>query len=275
MTPTYSTVARNPATDSENRIHADEVARLHGFRGGLVPGVTVYGYIVTGLLGLPGFGEDWVDRGEASVRFRSPCYDGDDVAVALTEPPAPAATPAGSGLTVGFEVLVGDTKCVTGHASVPAEAEAPPGRSVPWAAGPAPEREQRPPASESALAAGTVLGTIGLRTDPEAVALYLDRIGAPELAGRDAIHPGMLLEGANWVLSSNVVLPPWIHAGSEIRHYRSVAVGEPVEVAARVEREWLHDRGHRFVELDVAWTAGTELVATGRHVAIWQLAGSA
>lgn len=264
--PSYRTVARNPATASENRIHADDVARVHGFRGGLVPGVTVYGYIATGLLELPGFGESWSERGDASVRFRSPCYDGDEVEVDYRSVDAGA---------FNVEVTVGDVLCVTGVVSVPAEAEAPPGRSVPWAAGPAPERAKRPDASDSTLAAGTVLGTIGLRTDPLAVAEYLERIGAPQLDGRAGIHPGMLLEGANWVLSSNVVLPPWIHVGSEIRHYRAVGVGEPVEVAARVEREWLHDRGHRFVELEVAWSAENELVATGRHVAIWQLSGSA
>ncbi len=226
-----------------------------------MPGVTVYGYVVTALLGRPGFGEAWAERGEASVRFRSPCYDGDQVDVDLTD--------AGEG-RVDIHVRVGDTPCVTGWASVPAEAEAPPGRSVPWAAGPAPARADRPEASPATLAAGTVLGTIEVATDAEAVAAYLDRIGAYEMGGREWIHPGMLLEGANWVLSANVVLPPWIHAGSEIRHYRAVQLGEPLEVAARVEREWQHERGHRFVELDVAWTAGGELVATGRHVAIWQ-----
>ena len=39
----YTITAHNPATGSENRIHADDVARRYGFRGGLVPGVTVYG----------------------------------------------------------------------------------------------------------------------------------------------------------------------------------------------------------------------------------------
>jgi hypothetical protein len=264
--PDYRTVARNAATGSENRIHADDVARRYGFKGGLVPGVTVYGYVANGLLSDPAFGDAWAERGAASVRFRSPCYDGDAVEIHYE--------PAGEG-RVDLEVRVGDLACVTGWASVPPEAEAPPGRSVPWAAGPAPSPGDRPPASEEALAAGTVLGTVGIPTDSAAVGAYLAKLGATGLEERSGVHPGMLLEGANWVLSANVVLPPWIHASSEIRHYRSVLVGEPIEVAARVEREWLHDRGHRFVELDVAWTVGTELVATGRHVAIWQLAGSA
>ena len=37
----YHVKARNPATESENKIHHDDVARQYGFAGGLVPGVTV------------------------------------------------------------------------------------------------------------------------------------------------------------------------------------------------------------------------------------------
>lgn len=43
---TYTVKAFNPSTESENRIHADDVARAYGFRGGLVPGVTLWAYMV-------------------------------------------------------------------------------------------------------------------------------------------------------------------------------------------------------------------------------------
>ena len=38
---TYAVRAHNAATESENRIHADDVAQQYGFKGGLVPRVTV------------------------------------------------------------------------------------------------------------------------------------------------------------------------------------------------------------------------------------------
>ena len=39
MEPTgWGEIAYNHATESENKIHSDEVARRYGFRGGLVPG---------------------------------------------------------------------------------------------------------------------------------------------------------------------------------------------------------------------------------------------
>ena len=244
-------VARNSATGSENRIHSDEVARNHGFRGGLVPGVTVYGYAVPAIVGA--LGEDWVARGHADVRFREPCYEGDRLDIRV----------AGGDI----EVVAGGTTCVTGHASldralVPADI---PRHDLP-------ERRLRPTASEETLAPGLVLGTLDLPTDSDTAVAYLAKIEEPDAvyAERRWVHPGMLLEGANWVLSANVVLPPWLHVGSEVQHLRPVGYGEPLEVRALVTAEW-ERRGHRFVALDLAYLVGGEVVAVAKHTALWQL----
>ena len=71
--------ARNNAADSENRIHADDVARQHGFRGGLVPGVTVYAYMGAPVVAV--LGPDWSQHGTMSARFVKPVYDGDELTV--------------------------------------------------------------------------------------------------------------------------------------------------------------------------------------------------
>jgi len=251
MTSTYTITARNPASGSENRIHADDVARRYGFRGGLVPGVIVYGYVATGLAG-----PDWVARGRAEVSFRKPCYEGDLLEIDL-------------GPDGGIEVRSRGEVCVTGRSSVGADNRGPSVASQ----DPAPAPGRRPLASESSLAKGTSLGRIPLPAGEEALTGYLKKIGAGDWT-LDALHPGMLLEGANWVLAANVVLPPWIHVESSIAHRRAVRVGEAVEVHAAVAEEWGR-KGHRFVALDVAWRSADDVVAVGRHVAIWQLAGSA
>ncbi len=72
------------------------------------------------------------------------------------------------------------------------------------------------------------------------------------------------------VLSANIVLPLWLHVGSEISHRRPVEIGEPVEVRARVAELW-ERRGHQFLALDVVWLATDEVVATAKHTAIWEL----
>ena len=246
----YTITARNPATESENRIHADDVARRYGFRGGLVPGVTVYGYVATGLAD-----PDWVARGGAEVRFRKPCYEGDLLEIDL-------------GPDGAIEVRSRGEVCVTGLASAIAVA----GNPLPAVVSPdpAPDPSRRPLASRSSLAKGTSLGRIPLPADEDALTTYLEKTGVGDWT-LDALHPGMLLEGANWVLAANVVLQPWIHVESSIAHRRAVRIGEEVQVHAAVADEWEH-KGHRFVALDVAWRSADDVVATGRHVAIWQLA---
>src|SRR3954454_3002194 len=71
--------ARNDAESSENKIHDDTVARQYGFRGGLVPGVTVYGYLTW----LPAsvWGRSWLEAGGMTVRLARPVYAGDTVTV--------------------------------------------------------------------------------------------------------------------------------------------------------------------------------------------------
>jgi acyl dehydratase len=252
----YHVVARNSATASENRIHADDGARRYGFRGGLVPGATVYGYVSHALLETLGPG--WVAHGVTRARFVAPCYDGEDLLVSVRGP--------------GFEVTSGERACVVGSAALCRDGAG--GLDIPWIPpAPAPAPEDRPPADETVLAAGRVLGPVVLPTDWAATAAYLERLGEPSTmyAAEGIVHPGMLLEGANRILMSNVVLPAWLHVESEIEHRRAVTVGERLEVRARVG-ELFERKGHRFVALWVTWLVGDETVSVGRHTAIWQLA---
>src|SRR6185295_7814795 len=77
--PPYRVRARNTSADSENKIHDDTVAASYGFRGGLVPGVTVYGYMTVPIVAR--FGHDWLERGSMQVKFHQPFYEGEEVTV--------------------------------------------------------------------------------------------------------------------------------------------------------------------------------------------------
>src|SRR5260370_7084760 len=63
-----------------DRVHDGEFARRLGFRGGLVPGAAVYGYLAA----IPErrWGDAWRNGGTMSARFREPFYDGEEVMVA-------------------------------------------------------------------------------------------------------------------------------------------------------------------------------------------------
>ncbi|MGH9139401.1 MAG: hypothetical protein ACRD0G_20510 [Acidimicrobiales bacterium] len=65
----WTVVAHNTATASANRIHADEVARQFGFRGGLVPGVDVYAYLTHPAVAA--WGLAWLERGTMHARFQA------------------------------------------------------------------------------------------------------------------------------------------------------------------------------------------------------------
>ncbi len=254
----YDVTARNRARASENRIHDDEVAQRYGFRGGLVPGVAIYGYACAPIL--DALGPAWVTGGSARMRFRAPCYEGERLHVSVGETPP-----------VEVVALVDDRLCASGAASVEAaEWTAGVDTGIPSAAVPS----ERPPASDHVFRPGVVLGSIQMDTAPGVTNDYVDAIGEPSSVYREQgwVHPGMLLSAANTVLSASVVMPAWVHVESAIEHRRAVRVGEQVEVRARVV-DAFERKGHHFAGLDVAWLGEDGApVAAGRHVAIWQMA---
>jgi acyl dehydratase len=83
----HRVIAHNPSKESENRIHVDEIARKYGFKGGLVPGVTIYAYACAPIV--EALGEEWLEKGSAAMRFSAPCYDG-ELLTATVDPPVEA-----------------------------------------------------------------------------------------------------------------------------------------------------------------------------------------
>jgi hypothetical protein len=231
--------AYNTAPESENRIHADDVARRFGFRGGLVPGVDVWAYLAH--VPAARWGRAWLERGTMRAELRRPVYDGDTVVV--------TGTFASDG-NVGLELRDGDgTVCARGEAALPPErSDAPLAPPIPHAALPTARAEATP----ATLAAGTLLGTfeIGFRADKARAYLRDVREDLPVFEDGAVPHPAWLLRTANWVLAENVRLGPWIHVASDVRHLGIGRDGERFSTRARVLEEY-ERKGHRFVVLDV------------------------
>jgi acyl dehydratase len=261
-------VARNTATASANKIHDDAVARRFGFGGGLVPGVDVYAYMAH--VPADAWGAAWLERGSLRARFVAPVYEGDDVVIV---PGAVASTGAGSVIPLELRTASGGV-CAVGEAGLPDdEPDAP--SPEPWAGaeppgGPAPAAP--PAASPDNLRPGTVLGLAAHVFRADRAGEYLGEIGEtlPLFDQHGFAHPGWLLRDANYVLSTNVALGPWIHVESVTQHHGAVRDGDHVDARAQVTREWEH-RGHRFVELDVRLVADRDrLVARIDHTAIYR-----
>jgi acyl dehydratase len=266
----YELIAHNTATASANKIHDDEVARRYGFRGGLVPGVDVYAYMTRAPAAA--WGLDWLAGGSLRARFLNPVYEGQRVAVVA----AVAGKPAGPTMSVDLQGEDGATGA-TGEAGLAvgdSDREPPPLSTWPAAEPPEPPGAdaERPPASPESLRPGTALAIPTHRFQADQAGPYLAAVreGLPLYADERVAHPGWLLRDANYVLSANVRLGPWIHVESHVRHHGLVHDGDGLQARAVVTREWAR-KGHRFVELDVGLIVNAERVAARiTHTAIYQ-----
>ncbi|HKY06407.1 MAG TPA: MaoC family dehydratase [Blastocatellia bacterium] len=262
----YRVRACNTSADSENRIHDDRVAAELGFRGGLVPGVTVYGYMTAPLV--ERYGMDYLERGSMRVRFLQPFYEGDQVTVRAEadETSRPAK------ITITAERDDG-TVCATAVATAGQRADCVSEIKIEEYARVALAAEaDRPVASVESLVPGAALGTVIERPDgdqPRLLGQMEERLQV--YYGDDAVaHPAVLLAMSNKALACNFRLGPWIHAASELVNLGVAKAKEEIEARARI-RECFERKGHEFVVLDVLLLAeGTRPVQHVRHTAIYR-----
>ncbi len=246
MTP-YRVKAVNTAVGTENKIHSDEAAK-YGFRAGLVPGTTVYGYMTVPVVSR--FGREWLDHGRMELRLEKPFYDGEMVEVRIQEDgrslQVSAADERGEVRAVATATLeAGEYTIVPPRGELPAE---------------------RPPASEATMTAGRVLGSLKEQLPPwpgDPLEIYR---GTGALA-----HPEALLTLANQIVSRNFVISPWIHTASDVRCRRAAVPGESVTVRGAI-REVYERKGHHFMKLDVCVVAEDGgAIQEILHTAIWKM----
>lgn len=252
----YEVNALNTAATSDNKIYDDTVARQFGFRGALVPGVEVYAYMAH--LPVARWGRAWLESGQMDCRFLEPVYDGEIARVTATE--------GNDELLLCVES--NQERCATGRAFMPSDRRlAPPVDALPASTPPI----RRPEASEISLAPGRTLGITPLTIDRSLLFSYLDDIREtdPIYLIEGLVHPGQILRLANMALVQNVLLGPWIHVGSKVRHYAAAHVGEQLTLRSKITSNAV-SKGHSIVEFDAVVIAnGKKSVAEITHVAIW------
>jgi acyl dehydratase len=259
-------LAFNQATESENRIHTDDVAKKYGFRGGLVPGVTVHAYLCHPAL--RAWGEAWLARGRARLALKKPLYDGARFRVDVQD-----ATTNAYAATLFDDA---GTLCATARVELP---ETPAPRAPALRGDPTvPALDARPPATQATMERLRRDGLGALRVqwrgDGELDRYMRDPSDMPALVRPDAggfANPAFTLGVANWVLARNVALGPWIHTESDVQHHAPVALGDWLTVEARIT-DLYERRGHRLVALEVAAHAERGPVLVTQHRAIYELA---
>jgi hypothetical protein len=240
--PTYQVRTHNASTVSENRIHSDDVARQFGFKGALVPGVTVFAHMTQPLVAH--YGETWLARGTAQVRFDKPAYEGELLSIDCID-----NADGSHQLTCVNEE---GTALAHMRATLPARASAPDARG---AMPPAPPQGERPMVTWDLMEIGkpfpaltwtpTLADNLQWCADNrDTLAIYRDGIAPP-------LHPGFILRQANFVLRHRFMLPAWIHTESHVRFLDLARIDTQYEVRAIPEEKWQR-KGHEFARLYVA-----------------------
>lgn len=256
--PPYTVQAFNNAASMENKIHDDAVASQYGFKGALVPGAAVFGYMAHQPVAL--WGREWLEHGKADCRFSQPVYDGVPVSV--------TAAPLDDGLAI--EVRSQGQSCARGTAALHEAGAAPVVDHYRFAT--PPESALRPLADQQSLAQGTILCTRPLDTTAALSNQWLDEVRETDILYRSAglVHPTMLLRLCNWALMQNVLLGPWIHTGSRVQHFNAMPVGASLAARGVVLRNYEH-KGHQIVDVDVLVVIdGKTPAARITHTAIYQ-----
>jgi hypothetical protein len=260
--------AFNQSRESENRIHSDEVAKKYGFKGGLVPGVTVSAYLIHP--GVEAWGLDWLTRGRASVVVGKPLYDDRPFRVEVSD-----ATERSYRAALFDEEGV---ECATASVELPESVAPPPAyRGDPRIE----EGCQRPPGTRDVMEELRKGGMRALRARWDGkvgIVSYLrDASGMPELLRADGggyANPANTLGLTNWVLGGNVKISPWLHLQTDSQNYAPIPRGSEL-IAEAVVGDLFERKGHEFVDLDVViyFEATREAAMSARLRAIYKMRG--
>lgn len=239
----WTIVAQNLPEHAGNPIHTDAGAQAAGFPRALVAGVTVYAYLTRPVVDRWDF--DWVGAGGGEVRFHSPVFDGDSLALPIEPDPDDRE-----------------------HAAIVTVSRGGEGSALAtlWAV----ERADR----VDGLRPGEVLQPVTIELSGQFGAEYGTRAGDDDqrYLERGAVHPAVWPAMANAVTHRQVARGPWVHTRSLVRHHGVAEVGRLATVRAVVVDRFERPTGERAV-LDVVIEVDGRVVATLEHEAIVALPG--
>lgn len=257
--------AFNQVPHSKNQIHGNDMAKQYGFKGGLVPGVTVSAYLVHPAVEL--FGQDFLNRGFARCRVNSPLYDGETFDVALSEVTEDTCQSVLC-REDGTPLAAADICIAQSLPSAPAMRGDPPVSKDLLPATPQNMEQLRQAGCRSIVYTwdGTHEMSSYLRqADLMAGVFHQERFA----------NPSYVLGLSNWALSSNIYMNPWVHLETSWQNHAAIAMGTTI-VAETAIADLFEKKGHEFVDADINLfnQADESCVATIRLRAIYQLRGA-
>ena len=235
--------ALNTAPDSENQIHSDELAKKYGFKGGLVPGVTISAYLIHPII--ESLGRSWLERGYANCKITSPLYDGETFEV-LSEDFGEGQINTFLKNQEGKIIANAETKLL--QDSIPG----PDYRGDSFA-------EENHLAPVASLEIWEKLKKEGCKAfkfywGGDKPLLYLsDEKKLPKLLQpKDIGYANLcfLLGCSNWTLAGNAFMNPWVHLQTKSQNYRPVQMDTTLITEMSV-KDFYERKGHEFIEVDV------------------------
>lgn len=256
---THRAIAFNDAEASDNRIHSDAMAKKYGFRGALVPGVTVYGHLTHPLTAT--HGEDWLAGSEFELRLVKPAYHGDELVIggsASGSHQSLACHDATGTLLATLEGDLGEQRA-----------------GGPWQTPAAGGGRERVEIGWDSIDVDVPLPAMHLQpelADNEACCeLLRDEQAIWSSGARPPVHPLYLARITNLAFSRHWFMPAWIHVGTRFKHLRTIRLGDEIEVRTIPVEKWTR-RGHQFARLYIAMLSGGQPAVEAEHTAIFRVA---
>ena len=235
--------ALNTAPDSENQIHSDELAKEYGFKGGLVPGVTVSAYLLHPVI--ESLGRPWLERGYANCKITSPLYDGETFEV-LSEDFKEGQINTFLKNQDGKIIANAESKILNssipepdyvGDPFVQDNFEAPLASFEVW------ERLKKEGCKAFKFHWGGDKPLIYLTDEKK-----LPKILQPKENGYANLC--FLLGCSNWILAGNAFMNPWVHLQTKSQNYRPVPIDTTL-IAEMSVQDFYEKKGHEFVDVNV------------------------
>lgn len=268
--PAHTGIARNYATTHENRIHDDDVAAKFGFKGGLVPGVTVFG--LTSIPVTQAQGASCLTGHTLHTRFLKPAYHNETLQV-----------------FTATEKNVTDAKCFNADNQLLCTLQVVPGVAPSQlndfgfdlnSQAIASSRENRPEISSSSIHVNEPFPVRPWRPTLEDNAQFAAEVddanplfsATAANANQPLVHPHLFLSQANMVLMDEFEMPAWMHVGSEVRLHAPLVVNREYRVFAQPIKQW-ERKGHEFITVYMAFEHEGAAVTEILHTAIYRIAG--
>ena len=239
MIDNWNGVAFNQVPNSRNEIHGDKVAKDYGFKGGLVPGVTVSAYLLHPAA--VSFGLDYLEQGFAHIRVNSPLYDEETFERQIQDQHEQGYSAC----------LVREDGTLSATAEVRIETiRAEPPRPRGDKAGDK-EATLIPATRENMQtlqATGCKSFTYRWNAEHDMSTYLSDRSSMADVFSRDGYaNPSFVLGISNWVLAANAHMNPWVHMETRSQNYAAIPQGTKVLGEMQIT-DLFEKKGHEFVD---------------------------